>query len=41
MDLFVKKRKSDTPTQISVKNNVVDDYIEKTITANDIRVRIV
>lgn len=41
MDLFVKKRKSDASAQINVKNNIVNDYIEKTITANDIRARIV
>ncbi len=41
MDLFVNKGSSDTSIHINVKNDIVDDYIEKTITANDIRARII
>lgn len=41
MDIFVKKYKSEAPVEINVNNNIVDNYIEKTITVNDIRARIV
>ena len=41
MDLFVKRHKSNLPVQPNTKNNFSANYIEKTITANDIRARIV
>ena len=41
MDTFIKKNKSEIQSKTDIENKSNDDYIEKTITANDIRARIV
>lgn len=41
MDIFVKKNKPEKQLPINIENKSTDDYIEKTITTNDIRARIV
>lgn len=41
MDSFVKKNKTEKPIQQDKQEIQIDDYIEKTITTNDIRARIV
>ncbi len=41
MDIFIKKNKPEIASQINIENKSTDYYIEKTITANDIRARIV
>lgn len=41
MDIFIKKNKTEKQLSINIENKSTDDYIEKTITTNDIRARIV